>query len=81
VSALLCSYREAAALLGVGRNGALHDLIRRGLLRPVTLNGQARIPREQVEELARHGENPAPATAERKPAKRRAGGRIADFDL
>lgn len=64
---LLLSYRQAAKLLGISRGSSLHDLIQRGLLRPVTLCGQQRIPREQVEELARNGEEAALPTPPRAP--------------
>ncbi|MFE8600243.1 helix-turn-helix domain-containing protein [Archangium violaceum] len=79
---LLCSYREAARVLGIGRNNTLPELIRRGLLRPVTLLGRSYIPREQLEELARHGEAEPKSSAEREPKrKRRVGGSIADMKL
>ena len=68
---LLLTFSQAAALLGVGRNASLHALIRTGLLRPVTLLGKARIPREQVEALARGGDAllTAQAPSTRRPKK------------
>jgi excisionase family DNA binding protein len=79
---LLCSYREAARMLGVGRNGTLPELIRRGLLRPVTILGRRYIPREQLEELARSGEAPAASHAPSAPKrKRREHSSIADLKL
>lgn len=65
---LLLSFRAAAALLGIGRNDALHELIRRGALRPVTVLDRTYIPREQVEALARTGERP-PTSTTRKPRR------------
>jgi excisionase family DNA binding protein len=79
---LLCSYREAARVLGVGRNNTLLELIRRGLLRPVELLGKRYIPREQLEQLARHGEAPRESsTTGTAKRKRAADGSIADLKL
>jgi excisionase family DNA binding protein len=76
---LILSKREAAKLLGVGRNQTLHDLIARGLLRTVVVNGQVKVPRADVERIAREGfdldvpRSPMPRAA-LKPAKGREGG-------
>ncbi|QRK06701.1 hypothetical protein F0U60_14990 [Archangium minus] len=79
---LLCRFREAARTIGLGRNKALLELSRRGLLRPVTILGRQYIPREQLEELARRGEVPAASGAPSVPKRqRRAGGSIADIEL
>lgn len=72
---LILSKREAAKLLGVGRNQTLHDLIGRGLLRTVIVNGQVKVPRADVERIAREGfdldaPKAAPARASVKPAER-----------
>ncbi|ACG73250.1 hypothetical protein AnaeK_2022 [Anaeromyxobacter sp. K] len=53
--ALALTFREAARLLRVDRGATLHELIRRGLLRPVPWGNGQRIPLEQVLELARDG--------------------------
>ncbi|WP_426751573.1 helix-turn-helix domain-containing protein [Myxococcus sp. Y35] len=76
---LLCSFREAAKLLGVGRNSTLPGLIARGVLRPVTVAGRRYIPREQLKHLARHGEAPAETTP--PPKRRRAASSLRDLKL
>lgn len=63
---LLLSKREAAKLLGVGRNGTLAALIARGVLRPVVVDGREYISRASLEEFARVGEQPAPVTRRRR---------------
>lgn len=57
---LLLSLARAAALLGVSRNRTIHDLIDSGALRVVVVAGRIRVPREEVERLAREGSEPAP---------------------
>jgi hypothetical protein len=78
---LLCSFREAAKLLGIGRNSTLPGLVARGALRPVTVAGRKYIPREQLIEFARNGE----ASTEAAPAPSRrtrcTGGSIRDLKL
>lgn len=76
---LLYSYREAARRLGISRNRGLHDLIAKGALRPVTINGVARIPRAQVEHLAAVGDEPQKQT--RAKSKRPPTGTIADVQI
>lgn len=68
---LLLSYRAAARLLGVGRNATLHALIAAGHLVPVVLLGRARIPREQIEALARAGSSPRLPPVARPPKRKR----------
>jgi excisionase family DNA binding protein len=53
--ALALTFREAARLLRIDRNSTLHELIRRGLLRPVPWGKGQRIPLEEVQRLAREG--------------------------
>lgn len=72
---LILSKREAAKLLGVGRNQTLHDLIARGLLKTVVVNGQVKVPRADVERIAREGfdldaPKAAPVRAPVKPSER-----------
>ncbi len=55
VLALALTFREAARLLRIDRSSTLHLLIDSGRLRPVSWGSGQRIPREQVEELARTG--------------------------
>jgi hypothetical protein len=55
VTPLVLSNREAAKLLRIDRGETLHDLIRRGLLRPIPWGNGHRIPLEQVQDLARTG--------------------------
>jgi excisionase family DNA binding protein len=55
VTALACTFREAARLLRIDRSSTLHDLIRAGRLRPVSWGRRRRIPLEQIQELAREG--------------------------
>ncbi len=57
---LLLSKRQAAKLLGVSRGRTLDELIRTGHLRPVVVLGRLKLPREEVERLAREGTEPAP---------------------
>ena len=79
---MLCSFREAARLLGVGRNNTLKSLVRRGVLRPVVVEGREYIPLKQLEALAEHGENPSEPSAPKPPKRKRAaGGSIADLKL
>jgi hypothetical protein len=48
----------------------------------VTIAGRQLIPREQLEQLARHGENPPAVQAETpKRGKRSKGGSIADLKI
>ena len=67
---LLLSFRAAAKLLGIGRGDSLNALIKSGLIRPVMLLGKLKIPREQVEELARAGEPPIEIRSPPRPKKR-----------
>jgi excisionase family DNA binding protein len=55
VPRLALSKREAARLLGIDRGKTLHALIRAGRLRTVPWGSGRRIPREDVERLAREG--------------------------
>lgn len=72
---LILSKREAARLLGVGRNQTLHELIARGLLRTVVVNGQVKVPRADVERIAREGfDLDAPKRPARRAVKSDAGG-------
>lgn len=68
---LLLSKRKAAALLGISRGDTLGEMIRAGLIRTVVLNGRVRIPREEVERIAREGTSaPLPlARPRRAPAR------------
>jgi hypothetical protein len=52
---LILSKREAARLLGVGRNKTLNELIARGLLKTVVVNGHIKVPRADVERIAAKG--------------------------
>jgi excisionase family DNA binding protein len=54
-AALACTFRETARLLHIDRGETLHALIRQGDLRPVPWGKGRRIPREQIEALARRG--------------------------
>ena len=65
---VLLSFREAAKRLGVDRNKVLPELVRRGELRTVDVNGQKRIPAEEIERLARQGFD---VTGPAKPRARR----------
>lgn len=79
---LLCSFREAARTLGLGRNKKLPELIRRGLLHPVTILGRQYIPRAQLEDLARRGESAPDSRFPTAPKRaRRNTGSIADLKL
>jgi len=67
---LILSKREAAKLLGVGRNKTLHELIARGLLKTVVVNGHVKVPRADVERIAREGfDLDAPEKSARGQAK------------
>ena len=61
IAPLLLSKRKAARLLGVGRGNTLEQLIREGHIRTVIVAGRVRIPREEVERVAREGTEKAPA--------------------
>ncbi len=52
---LLLSKSAAAKLLGIGRGTTLGGLINSGYIRTVRINGVVKIPREEVERLAREG--------------------------
>jgi excisionase family DNA binding protein len=69
---LLLSLNEAARLLGISRNTTLHDLIESGKIRAVVVAGRLRVPREEVERVAREGTEPCPypRKARRGPAPR-----------
>ncbi|WP_350102538.1 helix-turn-helix domain-containing protein [Myxococcus sp. SDU36] len=57
---LLLSKRQAARLLGISRGRTLDELLKAGHLRPVLVLGRLKLPREEVERLAREGTEPAP---------------------
>lgn len=81
---LLYSLRRAARVLGVGRNNTLAKLLANGSLRTVTIAGRRYIPREQLEELARHGENPSESRADAPPKRKNKAskaGSIADLKI
>lgn len=65
-NALALSRRQTARALGV-RNATVADLVRRCLLREVPFGTQRRIPREDVERLAREGFT---SEGERMPRRR-----------
>lgn len=69
-SKLLLSQREAAKLLGIGRD-TLAELIGLKKLRTTKVNGQPRIPRSEVERLAEQGIDTT-TSSHRQPLARRA---------
>jgi excisionase family DNA binding protein len=77
---LLLSQREAAELLGVGRGDTLRSLLRRGVLRPVIVDGREYISRDALIELARVGEGPPPPR-QRRRTKAALPKSIADLDF
>ncbi|WP_425334806.1 helix-turn-helix domain-containing protein [Myxococcus stipitatus] len=58
---LLLSKRQAAKMLGVSRGRTLDELINAGFLRPVLILGRMKLPREEIERLAREGTEPMPS--------------------
>ena len=65
---MLLSKRTAAQLLGVDRGTTFESLIRNGHLHLITVGGQARIARVELERLLEEG---VPATAPAAPRARR----------
>jgi hypothetical protein len=64
------SFREAAARLKVGRGAVLKDLIARGELKTITVQGRTRIPVDEVERLAAVGfDTNSPAPKRKKKGK------------
>lgn len=70
---LLLTYRAADRELKA-RHGTAADLVARGLLRSVPWFGTQRIPREELERLARQGVTPAGRPPRGRKAGRRAFG-------
>ncbi len=52
---LILSKREAAKLLGVSRTSTLNEMIERGLLKAVLVNGHVKVARAEVEKIAAEG--------------------------
>ena len=52
---LILSKREAARLLGVSRTSTLNEMIARGLLKTVLVNGHVKVARAEVEKIAAEG--------------------------
>lgn len=85
MTALACTYREAARLLRIDRGSTLQDLIRAGRLTPVPWGQRQRIPLEQIQLLARTGftvgGKPSRVVSRRRVPAPGVGGRIRDLEV